>query len=199
MNRQILKPQVDVPLVVLLDKGPEGKETTSQRGDLQYQYTVNNDACVMWLPPEARAAILRTGAQAGDQLQIVKSLRGNNAIWSVQVLADSEPPPPPPPTRMVAPRPTYAAAPSQNAAPSQPNGNGHHQAPAPTPLPPLAAEPHPIEQLMLRCFIAGGRTLWKAYLKLREEGCSYDTPTIEDVRAAGITLYIERTKNGGVQ
>ena len=198
MNRTILKPQVDVPLSVQLDKGPEGKQVESQRGDTQYQYTVNNDAGVMWLPPEARAAILRTGAQAGDWVQIVKSLRGRNAIWNVQVLADSaEPPPPPepPPSRMVAPRPPYT------------NGNGsqlggHHQAgaaayqPPPAPAPaPLATPQGSMEDVMTRCLEISARAHWRAYQAARAAGIDIEGPNWEDVRAAAISIFIERGRN----
>jgi hypothetical protein len=180
--------QLNQPIVMLLDRGPEGKQVTNL-GRVEFQYCVNEDRGIIWLPPEGRAAILRSGAQRGDQIQLMQTSKG----WSAQRLGDS-PAPPEPPTRMVAPRPAYS------------NGNGHHEPPPPAappkppvPMPQLAAEPHPIEALMFRCFVAGGRTLWRAYQKLLAEGCDYDKPQIEDVRAAGITLYIERTKNGGVK
>lgn len=196
MNRQILKPQVDVPMVVLLDKGPEGKETTSQRGDLQYQYTLNNDACVMWLPPEARSAIMRTGAQAGDEIQIVKSLRGKNAIWNVQVVPDSAPPPPA--SRMVAPRPAYS------------NGNGHSapqqhwenepQPTTPRPQPAPAQQPattttYPMEEVMARCLEISARANWRAFQAAKAAGIAIEGPNWEDVRAAAISIFIERSRN----
>ena len=179
MNRQILKAQADVPLVVLLDQGPEGKETRSQRdGALQYQYTVNDDKGVMWLPPEARAAILRTGAQAGDQIEILKSLRGKNAFWNVQVLSDASEPAP---TKMVAPRPAYR------------NGNGHPAAASQPAAAPATVHPH--EELMARCIELGARANLKAHAALKAAGIELDEPTWEDARATGTSFFIEPNKS----
>lgn len=201
MNRQILKPQVDVPLVVRLDKGPEGKETTS-RGELQYQYTLNHDECVMWLPPEARTAILRTQAQVGDEIQIVKSLRGRNAIWNVQVLADAAEPPQRT-TRMVAPRPAYPTA--TDRIPAAAGGNGHRDRYAETmsrPIAPAAAQPaaaaaETIGAVMQRALEIAARANWAAYTAAKAAGWEIDAPTWEDVRAAGISIFIEHNRNGG--
>jgi hypothetical protein len=52
-----------------------------------------------------------------------------------------------------------------------------------------------MEQLMTRCFVVGGRALWTAYNELKAAGCEYDQPTIEDARAAGISMFIEKTRN----
>jgi hypothetical protein len=207
MNRQILKPQVDVPLVILLDKGPDGKETTNQQGKTEYQYTVNDDSCVMWLPPEARAQLLRTGAQAGDTVQLVKSLRGKNAFWNAQVLPDSaEPPPLRTParvaanaTRLLAPRPSYPPTNAQAGAarhlaqqiPRDP------QDPLPEPPPAAAPETHPMEQILTRCLELAARAQWNAYRTAQAEGIAIEGPNWEDVRAAGISLFIERARNGG--
>lgn len=101
MQRDVIKPQPDIPVIVRLDKGPEGQEREGRYG-VDYQYTVNHDQGVMWLPREARDQLVRCGAQAGDEVQIVKSLRGRQAFWSVQVVPDSnEPVPPPPPSAPV--------------------------------------------------------------------------------------------------
>jgi hypothetical protein len=199
MNRQILKAQVDVPLCVLLDKGPEGKETTS-RGETQYQYTLNNDSCVMWLPPEARTAIMRTGAQAGDEIQIVKSLRGRNAIWNVQVLADArepEPPPPAPTARMVAPRPQYTNGTANDFPRQDPRLAEQLRASQPQPAP--AAQPttttYPMEDIMARCLEVSARANWRAYKAAQAAGIQIEGPNWEDVRAAAISIFIERSRN----
>lgn len=90
MQREIIRPQVDVPVIVKLGQGPEGKEREGPKGGIDYQYIVNDDAAVMWLPREARDLIVKSGAQAGDLIQIVKTLHGRQAVYSIQVL--------PPPT-----------------------------------------------------------------------------------------------------
>jgi hypothetical protein len=210
MNRQILKPQVDVPLVVLLDKGPEGKETTSQRGDLQFQYTVNDDSCVMWLPPEARAAIMRSGAQAGDTVQLVKSLRGKNAFWNAQVLPDAAEPPPPPPanTRLVAPRPAYAYQPNNEndefakVDPRYSQPNGRAQAGAARLNPPPTAAATQADGLNTaagkRCFQAAIDVL-AAARHYAQETYHWDLEVnAEDVRALGISFLIGE-RNGGAR
>ena len=114
-RRQIIKPQMDVPIVVKLDSRPEGTERDGKFG-VDYQYIVNDDRGVMWLPREARDQLVRCGAQQGDEVQIVKSMRGRVSLFSVQVVPDSDPldePPTPPRTN------------GHPAVPGQPRTNGH--------------------------------------------------------------------------
>ncbi len=76
MQREIIRPQLDTPVVIKLDFGPEGVEKRSQKtGDLEYMYTVNDDAGLIYLPPQTRNELIRTQAQAGDYIQILKSKR----------------------------------------------------------------------------------------------------------------------------
>lgn len=220
MQRQILKPQIDVPLVLRLDRGPDGKETQSLRGDLQYQYTCNDDRAIIWLPPEARAVLMRTGAQPGDHVQLVKSLRGRNAIWNAEVLPDGDVQPEPP-SRMVAPRAAYQAprqmpTPARTAAASDSitrsytvsrsydeamNGRAGNGQPPPDPKPrpaePAVPAPSRMGEVMQRALEISARANWSAYQAARAAGCELDAPTWEDVRAAGISMFIEYHKNGG--
>lgn len=85
MQREVIKIQTDVPVVVVLDQGPMGKQVEGNFGT-QYQYTVNQDSGVMWVSPQAREAIVRSGAREGDQVQIVKQLHGKATSFDIQVL-----------------------------------------------------------------------------------------------------------------
>lgn len=48
---------------------------------MQYMYTIDDDARLMFLPATARAAILRSGAQAGDTIALTKIKRGGETIF----------------------------------------------------------------------------------------------------------------------
>lgn len=206
MNRIQLRPQIDVPLVMRLDRGPDGKEVQSLRGDRQYQYTVNDDSGIIWLPPEARTALMRTGAQAGDHVQLVKSLRGRNAIWNAEVLPDADVQQQP--SRMVAPRAAYQAprqmpnghTPERRTSEDHPPYLPPPPDPQPRPqpaAPAAAAAPLRIGDIMQRALEISARANWSAYLAAKAAGCEIDAPTWEDVRAAGISMFIEHNRNGG--
>lgn len=180
ISRQTLRPQNNVPLIVRLDKGPEGKQTA--KGD--YQYTINDDQAIMWIPAEARTAILRSHAQAGDEIEILKSARG----WNVQVLSDAgEPtgdpaPPPMPPARQMR---VVAGQRQINGAtalaPQQQTQPQHQQS-------------EPIVDLLGRLFVTAGRSLQKAHSQLVDEGIIIEAFNWEDIRALGISLFIERNR-----
>lgn len=91
MQREVIRLECDVPVICKLDFGPEGIQTEAKSGAVQYQYTVNDNTGVMWLFPEARQALLKSGAKPGDSVQLVKSLRGKTPIYHAQVVS-SEPP-----------------------------------------------------------------------------------------------------------
>jgi hypothetical protein len=180
MNRQVLKPQNDVPLVVKLDKGPEGKPTAKN----DFQYTVNDDQAVMWLPAEARTAIFRSHAQAGDEIEILKSARG----WSVQVLSDAsesaeDVPTPMPPARqmrVVAGQRTQGAT----ALARRPQPQREQQLP----------QSEPMVDLLARLYVTAGRGLQKAHAQLVDEGIVIEAFNWEDIRATGNSLFIERNR-----
>jgi len=189
MNRQILKPQADVPLIVKLDKGPEGKETSS-RGELQYMYTLNDDSSVMWLPPEARTALLRTGAQPGDLIEIVKSLRGRTAIWNVQVVPDAQEPPARG-MRMLAPRPAPETQPQYSNGRNVQHSNGGSNQPQAQP----AKNVSPVSQQLADCL----RAAIDASMEAQEYAHSLGGElhfNEEDIRAMGLSIYIGRQREG---
>lgn len=197
MNRIQLRPQIDVPLVMRLDRGPDGKEVPSLRGDgVQYQYTVNDDSGIIWLPPEARTALIRTGARAGDHVQLVKSLRGRNATWNAEVLPDDDVHQQP--SRMVAPRAAYQAPRQMPPPPPAVRIAAPPPPPPPTPRPAEPAVPAPsrMGEVMQRALEISARANWTAYQAAKAAGVEIEPPRWEDVRAAGISMFIEYHKNG---
>ncbi len=180
MQREVIKPQPDIPVIVKLDKGPEGQEREGRFG-IDYQYTVNDDRCVMWLPKEARDRLVRCGAQAGDEVQIVKSLRGLMAQWSVQVMPDSN---------------ELAPSPSQDRpvpAQARPNGyvnghgNGHYAGHAQPPRP--EANISPIAQQLAGCLRAAVDACVETEAYAKSKGMPLEFCS-EDIRAMALSVYI---------
>jgi hypothetical protein len=215
MQREIVKFDVGAPQIVRLDFS-EGKEVTSKSGAAQWQYTLDRDQRIMWLPLAGRQAIERSGARAGDEVRIVKSFLNRETVWTAQVIAD-EPAP-----LAIAP----AALPPLASAPGNGNGyanNGYgrsipprayYQAearPAPGAPQPSQAEPartvtttttpsashtpDPAEQHLKHFLVMAGRATEDARRILIEEG--YPAPEYfwDDIRAAAISLLINA--NGG--
>lgn len=181
MNREVIKPQPDIPIVVRLDKGPEGLEREGRYG-VDYQYTVNGDRGVMWLPREARDQLVRCGAQAGDDVQIVKSMRGRAAVWSVQVVPDSNDPAPP------------AANQRTNGyvnGHSNGNGNGSGQAQ------PAAKPQRPAAQWMVAALCAAIDASLAAAAYAKERGLELNFNE-EDIRSIAATMYIQASKEGRI-
>lgn len=198
MQREVIKPQVDVPVIVKLDKGPEGQEREGKYG-IDYQYTCNDDQAVMWLPKDARDMIVRSGAQAGDLLQIVKTLHGRQSVYSIQVL-------PPPTTR------DYRIDPSMT--PPRTNGytNGHASAsrtttvemprelPAPAAVPATAAPAPPPQhrpgaQQLQGAICAAIDAAMGSEDYARNKGRAL-TFSEESIRAFALTLLIGEQKAG---
>lgn len=114
MQRNILKFQPDSPVLVTLDYGPEGKQHTNTRGEIDFQYTVNGNQDIFWLPPAGRDALLRSGAQKGDQVEITRVLRGHVESFSARLVGRSQP----------ANGNAYRA--DNGPQPVNGNGNGHY-------------------------------------------------------------------------
>src|SRR3954469_22851095 len=85
------------PVKVKLDKGPyAGIECHGQYG-IDWRYSVNNGKAVMYLPEEARDALVQTGVAAGEEVAI---RRLGKRRWEVERIEpdlpfpDAEVPPP---------------------------------------------------------------------------------------------------------
>ena len=220
MERAIVRLDTDVPVIVHLDQGPEGKETTSPKsGKTQYQYTLNGDACVMWIDPQCRDALIRSGARAGDDVQFVKLGNGKTTSYDVQVVTAGEAAAPAarPAVRQTMPLPASAYYQPTLA------GNGAAPAPAqaierqartaqyvtrelktasvgaptqPAPEQPRQAEVHPITEQLAKCLRSAIDACKQAqdYAREQQFGIQF---TSEDVRAIGLSVYIGQQRNGG--
>jgi hypothetical protein len=208
MNKPKIKLIANVPCALTLEN-PHGKETTSQFHDgVEYMYNVicQGEPSVLFLPADGSLAITRLAPRPGDEIELLKTLRSNRPFFQARHVGQEEPQqrqapavpyqreaPPAPGVRMLAPRSQVAPrpAPTPTPAPFAPMPGELAQRPAP------AATVHPLEDLMVGCLVTAGRSVWRAYEELKKSGCDFDKPMIEDVRALGITMYIERTRNQG--
>ncbi len=191
--REIIKLVEDRPIVVKLDFGPEGIERTGKFGP-QYQYTLNDDRAVMWTTPDCREAIMSSGAQAGDEIVIVKQGR----MFDVKLYDGEELPEPPPPPRRAVATPKNEPAPAPTSTRSR-----HFREEAATRRRPAAsaatvqvdpASPEYVFPLMSRCMRAACDILLDAAAYGESIGLQIDRPTLEDVRATAFTLFIDRRK-----
>lgn len=203
MERKVIKLQTDEPVVVVLDKGPLGQQVDGKFG-LQYQYTVNQDSGVMWISPQAREAIVRSGARAGDHVRIHKTMHGRASSYEIQIVTPGQP------RRLEPAAEPPALAPQPIRTNGHTNGNGapaaraleqeaaeHVAATAVAPRP----EVHPLEELLERCLFVAARANVKAYRKLVAEGYleMADTPNWGDSRSTAISLFIHLSQNGKVR
>lgn len=193
MQRQVIKPQLDVPVVIHLDQGPEGKEKQGPFG-IDYQYTVNHNSGVMWLPTEGRNALYACGAQAGDDVQIVKTMKGKQVFFSAHVVSDAAEPvaaPPPPPVARVngrggaLPQRAYYQPAPQTAAPARQVAPQEE-----TRITPVAAQ-------LAGCFCAAIDAALEAETYAKSKGMEIEF-NAEDLRAIALSVYIGAQRNGGM-
>lgn len=180
--REKIKIIADVPLVITLEDC-NGRECQSAYTGLEYRYHVERQGrpATLYLPMDGVSALRRAAPQQGDEVELLKTSQGT---WTVRVLSDAQPLPP----EMLLPQ-------------RQPEEASHSlmHAPAP-PTPARLAQPrvqvHPLEALMTRCLEVGYFANQAAYQNLRLQGVEIDPPTWEDVRATGISFFIDRRRNG---
>jgi hypothetical protein len=86
MQRDVIRLQFNEPVRIRLDRGPEGTQKPSRYGGVDYMYTVNGGAASLYLPPQGRQALFQCGAQAGDEVAIRKSRRGNVEMFDAEVI-----------------------------------------------------------------------------------------------------------------
>jgi len=194
VQREVVKLSTDIPVTVLLDRGPEGFEREGKFG-VDYQYTVNRDAGIMWLPRQARDAVIRSGAQAGDEVEILKQQHGNATTYRVRRLSDAAEAPAPAPKPVPAkPRaatpiparayyqPETAAAPAPRQAETQPTE--------------AAAEVHPITRRLMSCLCSAIDACSEAETYARSKHFGDLEFTSEDIRAAALTIFINLSREG---
>jgi hypothetical protein len=193
MQRENIKLAVNTKLTVRIED-TNVKECTSRfHDDKEYRYSVlradTGAAAFLYVLVDCHLAIRRANVSAGDDVVLLKTMRMGQPQYSVTILGDAHTDAETTHVTRTAP----VSAPRQAPPPQQAAATRGATALAPVLQP--VAEVHPLEQIMTRCFVVGGRALWNAYTELQALGCNYDQPTIEDARAAGISMFIERTRN----
>lgn len=194
MQREIVRITPNTPAIVKLDFGPEGIEREGKFG-VQYQYTLNDDCGVMWLPAEGRNALIRSGAEAGDSVRILKTAKG----FDVRVISDAaeleagepEPEPEPEPERKP---PARIHTPGKLPAKLY-DTNGRAVA-APAKAPARPAETWPLAEVSKSLFRVAVEVLADAKQYAAEIGLDIE-PTANDVNKLGMSFLIQRSRNGG--
>jgi hypothetical protein len=221
--REIVKPILDQPIIVRLDHGPLGTEKRTDKGT-DFQYVINHDEGIMWLPPDGRDALLKCMARAGDTVEILKTKRGAKAFFAAQVLPDDGIAPPPAPTAAPAksyradayppphnyPRPAPPPRPLPPSVYYQPepepySGPATQQLvpapqPAPAPAPPPAAAAARSGQTTMtdklaRCLICAVDAAQVAAAHAKAHGLALAW-TSEDIRAMGLSVFINLQREG---
>lgn len=188
-TRERIKPAADVPLVITLED-LNAPESHSQFTGLEYRYNVTRDgvACFVYLPAAAHQQIQRSLAQPGDQIELLKTARGN---YSVQVLSDAAEPQVAQPVSHL--RGHYPNGTATNGA----NGNRNvHAMPAPQP-PAAAKKPERGSSHMAQCLCAAIDAAIEAQEYARTHNFSV-TFLGSDVRAMANSLLIGDQQRGGV-
>jgi hypothetical protein len=116
-RREYIRPNFD-PVIVTLDKGPDVCTQREGQDGVDYQYFVNSNSCIMYLPKAGRDALVQSGAKAGDSVEICMSKgRAGATVYFAQRVNDSHEPAAPPARPLAAvavteaPRATYAPVP----------------------------------------------------------------------------------------
>jgi hypothetical protein len=189
MQREIVKLKVNSPLIVQLDFGPEGIQRDGKHG-VQYQYTLNDDTCVMWVDGDVRAALMASGAEAGDAVEIVKTAREVRVkVISSDSYEPGEPAPAPAPRALPAPAPTptHRAPAGPRAVPPARQITGSAANTAPT--------VYPMQEILENCFRIAARAVAAGIEESKAVGGPVDV-TFEDVTKTAISLLIDRAKGG---
>ena len=186
MPREIIRPPFGELCLLQLACPPEGTQREGQYG-VDYEYILNNDQAITWLPKDARDAIVQSGAQEGDEISLQKIKRGRQTIWTVERIADettkheTKPKPPAKPDPL-----KQQAALAQHIA----------QQTKPAPTPAAKPEPHrPGAQLLAGalCAAIDAATYAAEYARSKGLALSWDAG---DIRALAATLYIDSRKEG---
>ncbi|MGH9344849.1 MAG: hypothetical protein ACRD3Y_02270 [Bryobacteraceae bacterium] len=182
ITRERIKPAADVPLVVTLED-TNAPESHSQYTGLEYRYNVQRGGkpCFIYLPPAAHAQIQKSMAQPGDQIEIVKSLHGQQVFYAIQVLSDAAEP-----TNL---RGHYPAGTTTNG---HTNGNGRNV----QPINGNGNAPRPGNSHMAQCLCAAVDAAIEASEYARSK--NYSVAFLgSDIRAMANSLLIGDQQRGG--
>lgn len=184
MQREKLKLIPGVPCTLVLDDAIGRPMNSRFHSGVEYLYNVEHrgGGYLLYLPVEGHQALRRIEAAAGDEIQILKTqTQGQAPQFQIRRVSDAE-----------LAVPTLQARPlsSQQEAPAR----GVHMLAPRSQV--AAAAVHPLLEQMTRCLEVGYAANAAAFANLRKQGVEIDGPTWEDVRATGISFFIERQRNG---
>ena len=174
------------PVKVTLDKGPyAGIECHGQYG-IDWRYSVNNGKAVMYLPEEARDALVQTGVAAGEEVAIrrlgkrrweVERIEPDLPFSDAEIAQSKATPEPPTP----APANTRSAPERQFAPPER------AEMPAPPAEPDAFVLPASAVTAshMMSCYCVAVEV--QEYARRKGLHIAF---TGSDIRAMGITVYI---------
>jgi hypothetical protein len=180
MQVERLKPVVDVPLRVRLDVAAEGEyQSRSQWPD--YKYLCNRGQAHLYLVEQGRQALIRSGARAGDDVEILKRLDGKAVSYEIKILTPG------------VPQAVIARTP-----PAPIKTNGHAAAP---PAAQQIIEETGEQRIGRRVKVCGRIALdaiadWEAYSTKIGVKMQFES---DDVRALAITLLIEIMRREGAR
>lgn len=196
MRKPKIKLITNVPCVFTLESN-SGKESSSQFSDgVEYMYSVvcQGEESILYLPVDGELAIRRSGAQAGDEVQLTKTMQNNRAVFTVRIFSDAHlavPTPPPAMPRAYAPAPRPVETPGVRMLAPQ-----SQIAPAPHSVAPIVHEDGNNTALAKRCFTAAIDVLAHAKAYGQEKYAMPLNFNEEDVRALGISFLIGAQKGG---
>ena len=177
------------PVKVKLDKGPHaGIECRGQYG-IDWRYSVNNGKGLMYLPAEAREALLQSGAAAGEEVAIRRFGKGRR--WEAERIAPDLPFPSQPEARQVeqtdqSPISSTARLPARLFVRPEPQvASEPPSPPEPVALPAATAA----SQHMMSCYCVAIDVAVEVQEYARRKGINIAF-TGSDIRAMGITVYI---------
>jgi hypothetical protein len=175
-----IKPVVDVPIRVRLDVAAEGEyQSRSQWPD--YKYVCNRGQAHLYLVEQGRQALIRSGARAGDDVEILKRMNGQAVSYEIRILTPGVP----------------QAVVARVAEPVKPNGHAPALA---TPAVPAEADPKTerLELLLEKLLVASARSHCRAYQIAVKQGLQIDAPNWEDARCTATSLFIHLSEKGVV-
>lgn len=193
MQRDIIRVNGE-PVLVKLDFDPEAATQREGQYGVDWQYVVNDDAGIMWLPRAGRDALLKCGARAGDNVAIRKYKRGKAWQWEAECVSDAaEPEPAPEPQQRYANGaqfPKRCFANPEPEARSQKPEDRRRNAPSDSRLlTPVSSKP-PVPFADYLCLAIDAVAIAQEYG--REKGVSV-TFLGGDVRAIANAIYINAT------
>jgi hypothetical protein len=194
-RREVIRFEAE-PVKVRLDKGPHaGIECRGQYG-IDWRYSVNDGKGVMYLPAEAREALVQSGAAAGEEVAIRRLGKGR---WEAERIAPDLPFPSQPEARQAeeTDQPTRPPSAARRlperlfAAPEPQVASEPPSSPEPVAIPAVAATAasQQASQHMMSCYCVAIDVAVEVQEYARRKGINIAF-TGSDIRAMGITVYI---------